>query len=148
MNVLKELAKKKNIAIKIDINKDIPYILGNSGWFKQMLLNLIDNAIKYTKEDGVVKISVDNDEDNMYIYVSDTGIGIDSEHLDRLFERFYRVDKSRTREVGGTGLGLAIVKHIVRSFEGTINIESQVNKGTKIYIILPLDNNNIEKILI
>lgn len=136
--VLDELAEKKNIKIEIDIDKDIPLIYGNSGWFKQMLINLIDNAIKYTPEGGSVTVIADNDENNLCISVTDTGIGIAKEHFERLFERFYRVDKSRNREVGGTGLGLAIVKHIVRSFNGDINIESRVEKGTRFNITLPL----------
>ena len=139
INVLSGLAKKKNINIDLKIDKQIPDIIGNSGWFKQMLINLIDNSIKYTKQDGSVEISADYDEKNIYIIVSDTGIGIDKEHLDRLFERFYRVDKARTREVGGTGLGLAIVKHIVLSFGGSIKIESQIDKGTSFFITLPLN---------
>lgn len=143
-NVLEQLARKKNIKMKINVKENIPYIYGNNSWFKQMLINLIDNAIKYTPEDGDVLVSVGNDSKNMYINVSDTGIGIDKEHIERLFERFYRIDKSRTREIGGTGLGLAIVKHIVRSFYGKINIESQIDEGTKFNIVLPLDK-NIEK---
>ena len=139
INVLSGLAKKKNINIDLKIDKQIPDIIGNSGWFKQMLINLIDNSIKYTKQDGSVEISADYDEKNIYIIVSDTGIGIDKEHLDRLFERFYRVDKARTREVGGTGLGLAIVKHIVLSFGGSIKIERQIDKGTSFFITLPLN---------
>ena len=139
MNVLSQLSKKKNINIKLDIDKDIPCINGNSGWFKQMLINLIDNSIKYTKEDGDIKVSAHFDEQNIYINVSDTGIGIGKEHLDRLFERFYRVDKARTREVGGTGLGLAIVKHIVLSFGGNISVKSQMDKGTSFFITLPLN---------
>lgn len=138
MNVLEEQAKKKNIKIEVKIDNE-PYIYGNSGWFKQMLINLIDNAIKYTKENGFVKLDIYKDLEYLFINVSDTGIGIDDEHLDRLFERFYRVDKSRTREVGGTGLGLAIVKHIILSFDGEIDIESEIDKGTKFYIKLPLN---------
>lgn len=139
MNVLSQLSKNKNINIKVDIDRNIPCIYGNSGWFKQMLINLIDNSIKYTKQDGTVKVSAYFDEQNVYINVSDTGIGIGKEHLDRLFERFYRVDKARTREVGGTGLGLAIVKHIVLSFGGNISVESQMDKGTSFFITLPLN---------
>ena len=107
-----------------------------------MLINLIDNSIKYTKEGGSVEISVYDDGKNMYINISDTGIGIDKEHLDRLFERFYRVDKSRNRDIGGTGLGLAIVKHIVLSFDGKISIKSEVGKGTSFFIELPLNKEN------
>lgn len=138
-NVLEELARKKNIKMKIVIEDNIPNTYGNSGWFKQMLINLIDNAIKYTPEYGHVLVLINYDSDNMYIDVSDTGIGIDKEHLERLFERFYRIDKSRTRKIGGTGLGLAIVKHIVKSFNGKINIESKVDEGSKFSITLPLD---------
>lgn len=138
-NVLEELARKKNIKMKIVIEDDIPSTYGSSGWFKQMLINLIDNAIKYTPEYGHVLVLINYDSEDMYINVSDTGIGIDKEHLERLFERFYRIDKSRTRKIGGTGLGLAIVKHIVKSFNGEINIESKVDEGSKFSITLPLD---------
>ncbi|NQU19445.1 HAMP domain-containing protein [bacterium] len=104
---------------------------------EQVLVNLIDNAIKYTKEEGIVKISLVNNSDRFSIIVEDNGIGIPQDHIKRIFERFYRVDKARSRSLGGTGLGLAIVKHIVALHSGDIAIESQIDKGTKVTISLP-----------
>jgi len=104
---------------------------------EQVLANLIDNAVKYTREEGIVKISLANNSDRFSIIVEDNGIGIPQDHIKRIFERFYRVDKARSRSLGGTGLGLAIVKHIVALHSGDITIESQVNKGTKVTISLP-----------
>ncbi|MBW1976126.1 MAG: ATP-binding protein [Deltaproteobacteria bacterium] len=97
---------------------------------EELLINLIDNAVRYTRE-GEVKISVyEADGGEAVISISDTGIGIPAEHIPRIFERFYVVDKSRSRESGGTGLGLAIVKHIVERLGGTISVESKPGKGS------------------
>jgi two-component system phosphate regulon sensor histidine kinase PhoR len=102
-----------------------------------MLINLIDNAIKYTHKGGKVELSVDYTNDLCVFKIKDTGIGIRQEHLERLFERFYRVDKARSREVGGTGLGLAIVKHAVNNFNGTIDVKSEVGIGTEFVVKIP-----------
>ncbi len=104
---------------------------------EQVFVNLIDNAIKYTKNAGHINISLLEQQDTITITVEDNGTGIAKEHLDRVFERFYRVDKARSRELGGTGLGLGIAKHIVLSHNGKINIESQINEGTKVFVTLP-----------
>lgn len=104
---------------------------------RQIILNLIGNSINYTPEGGVVEVSL---RENMYetkLIVSDNGMGIPAENLDRIFERFYRVDKARSRHSGGTGLGLAIVKHLIESHKGRIEIESAENEGTAITVILP-----------
>jgi two-component system, OmpR family, phosphate regulon sensor histidine kinase PhoR len=104
---------------------------------EQMLSNLIDNAIKYTEKGGI-KIKIDSvGKDKIKISVEDTGIGIPKEHIPRIFERFYVVDKSRSRQLGGTGLGLSIVKHVVLSYGGEIKVESKVGVGTKFEILLP-----------
>jgi two-component system phosphate regulon sensor histidine kinase PhoR len=105
---------------------------------KQLLINLIDNAIKYNIQDGRVDVKLTKQDKFINILVEDTGIGIAKQDLPRIFERFYRVDKSRSRQMGGTGLGLAIVKHIVISFKGTVNIESDIGKGTRITISIPI----------
>ena len=115
------------------INKELvgnPIIDGDSNKFKQMLINLVENAIKYTEDNGYVKIITSVIEDKVIIKVKDNGIGIAEEHIPRLFERFYRVDKARSREKGGTGLGLAIVKYIVINLGGTIAVESKIHEGT------------------
>jgi two-component system, OmpR family, phosphate regulon sensor histidine kinase PhoR len=135
--LMKKSADDKNIKLEYKIEKDI-YVKGNKDKFKQMLINLIDNAVKYTDNGGNVWISAGEDGISCIIEIADNGIGIDKKHLLRLFERFYRVDKARSRSSGGTGLGLAIVKHIVLSMEGSINVESEVSKGSKFIVKLPL----------
>ncbi|QIB26679.1 two-component system histidine kinase PnpS [Caloranaerobacter azorensis] len=139
IQVLEELAKKRGVRLIEKVNRKLPNLSGNKGWFKQMLINLIDNGIKYTPEGGTVTITAYSTKNRLVIKISDTGIGIAKQHLPRLFERFYRVDKARSRKVGGTGLGLAIVKHIVLAFRGEISVKSKVNKGTEFIVSLPLD---------
>jgi two-component system phosphate regulon sensor histidine kinase PhoR len=94
------------------------------------MINLIDNAIKYTEPGGSVVCRVDGEGDRCILQVQDTGCGIAPEHQSRIFERFYRVDRDRSREVGGTGLGLAIVKHIVEAHGSSISVQSEVGKGS------------------
>lgn len=108
----------------------------NRDRIKQLVINLVDNAIKCTEE-GSVTIRCYSDRENLNIIVEDSGIGIEKQNLARIFERFYRVDKGRSRKLGGTGLGLSIVKHIVEMYHGNINIESQLGVGTKFHITLP-----------
>lgn len=103
---------------------------------EQMFINLLDNAIKYT-EKGEVSISLRQEDLQSIIEIQDTGIGIPGSHLPRVFERFYVVDKSRSKKLGGTGLGLSIVKHIVLLHGGTIDVESSLGIGTKFTVILP-----------
>jgi len=101
---------------------------------EEVTYNLIENAIRYNKKGGKVFVSVSEKDNGILFKVSDTGIGIGAEHQERIFERFYRVDKSRSKELGGTGLGLAIVKHICDLTEGKIEIESESGKGTTVAI--------------
>ncbi len=136
---LGELARQKDIEIIDKVNNNLPSLYGSSGWFKQMIINLIDNAIKYTPNKGKITVKGYHFGNNLVIKIKDTGIGIKKEHKARLFERFYRVDKARSRQVGGTGLGLAIVKHIVLSFKGTIDVKSEVDRGTEFIITLPIE---------
>ena len=138
--ILQELAKKNKI--NLNLNKATKHleIIGNPRWFKQMLINLIDNAIKYTPAEGKVVLDIDYTDDSCIFKIKDTGIGIDKEHLERLFERFYRVDKARSRGVGGTGLGLAIVKHAVKNFNGSIDVQSSVDVGTEFIVKIPRSN--------
>lgn len=135
-HMLSPKAESKNINLSLVTSGSL-HTYGDKDNYKQMIINLIDNAIKYTKEGGEVKILLDKVEDKIRIVVQDTGIGIPRKHLDRIYERFYRVDKSRDRVMGGTGLGLAIVKHIVLSFNGTIDLESEPGKGSKFTILIP-----------
>lgn len=139
LQVMNEIARQKDIELISNIQSNLPVIYGNTGWFKQMLINLIDNGIKYTPKGGKVTITAYTNSRNIYLKIKDTGIGIEKKHLSRLFERFYRVDKARSRQVGGTGLGLAIVKHIVLAFKGKIDVKSDVNKGTEFTIVLPIE---------
>ncbi len=105
--------------------------------FRQILVNLVDNGIKYNREGGEVCIALSRENATVRIDIRDTGIGIPEEHLDRIFERFYRVDKDRSREVGGTGLGLAIVKHLVLAQYGTIEVSSEPGRGTLFTLLFP-----------
>ena len=104
---------------------------------EQVFVNLIDNAIKYTEDDGRIRVCLVQQNGEVVVTVEDNGIGIQEEHLDRVFERFYRVDKARSRQLGGTGLGLGIAKHIVLAHQGEIRIESDTSKGTKVFVTLP-----------
>ncbi|HBB30192.1 MAG TPA: hypothetical protein DC000_13300 [Clostridiales bacterium] len=135
-DVMQNISTDNSVTVNYLCDKDVKVLLDKNR-IKQLLINLIDNAIKYNIENGVVNVKIAKSNSFVEITVEDTGIGIDETHLPRVFERFYRVDKSRSRQMGGTGLGLAIVKHIVISFNGTINIESKLGQGTKIYIKIP-----------
>ena len=102
-----------------------------------MLINLFDNAIKFNKENGWVKIYSQDLGDKIKVIVEDSGVGIPSKDIHRIFERFYRVDKARSRELGGTGLGLSIVKHIVELHGGEVGVESTEGLGSKFFFIAP-----------
>lgn len=133
INMVTPQMNNKNIEIEF-INKATKNLIGDRDKFFQMILNLVENAIKYSNNETNIKIKIYNVNDYTYIEVEDNGIGIPKEDLPRIFERFYRVDKSRAK--GGTGLGLAIVKHIVKMFNGEIFVNSTLNKGTKFTIRL------------
>jgi two-component system phosphate regulon sensor histidine kinase PhoR len=114
------------------------FVLGHKIRLEQALVNLLDNAVKFNRPDGEARIETDlTSEGRVRIVVSDTGSGIPSDDLPRIFERFYRVDKARSRAVGGTGLGLSIVKHVVERMNGTIKVESQLGRGSAFTILLP-----------
>ena len=136
--VIKQKAEEKQLSLSYHMEKRIT-ITADKERVKQIFINLLDNAINYTPSHGKVHLNVTTDDEWVYIRVTDNGIGIDQKALDRIFERFYRVDKARSRNTGGTGLGLAIVKHIVEVHEGDIEIESELNKGTTIQVYLPID---------
>lgn len=130
-------ARTKNISLNCDADETIK-IAANADYVKQIILNLVDNAIKYTPENGNVNVKIFADKDDAVIKVSDTGIGIPKEDQARIFERFYRVDKARSREIGGTGLGLAITKHIAMNLGGTISVESELEKGSTFTVRIPI----------
>jgi len=104
-----------------------------------VLSNLLDNAIKYTPAGGQITVGAHPAGSDIEFFVRDTGIGIPEEDLPRLFERFYRVDKARSRELGGTGLGLSIVKHLIAAHNGTTRVESAVGQGSTFYFTLPME---------
>ncbi|MBB6631128.1 HAMP domain-containing sensor histidine kinase [Clostridium algidicarnis] len=135
--LMKSVAENKDISITLNLESGI-VLYGNEDRFTQMMINLIDNAIKYSDKGSSVYISSKTYKKDCIIIVEDTGVGIQKEHIYRLFERFYRVDKARSRANGGTGLGLAIVKHIVLGFGGNIDVKSEVSKGSKFIITLPI----------
>ena len=132
---LKEMAEKKDISMQI--KGHTTKIFGVKKLLYDMIYNLCDNAIKYNINGGKIMLNIIDSQNKIILTVSDTGIGIPKEHIDRVFERFYRVDKSHSKETGGTGLGLSIVKHIAAYHHGKIKIQSEVYKGTVIKIELP-----------
>lgn len=134
---LSRQAKDTSIAIKIDIPTDISNILADEARIAQVLLNLIDNAIKYNREKGKVIIAAREKNAFVQVDVSDTGVGISEKDLPRLFERFYRIDKARSRELGGTGLGLSIVKHIVQAHNGEVSVQSVLGQGSTFSFTIP-----------
>jgi len=139
-HLIKNTADKKNIKLTI-VGEEVPHLIGDRDRLKQMLINLVDNGVKYSDPGDSVIISRKLEGKYCVLTVEDTGYGIPKEHIPRLFERFYRVDKARSRAKGGTGLGLAIVKHIVLSFKGKIKVQSEVGVGTKFIIKLPYYKN-------
>ena len=114
--------------------------MGDETQLGSMFANLVDNAIKYTPEGGSVEVSAEADEDSVWVRVSDTGIGIPEKKLPRIFERFYRVDKARSKETGGTGLGLSIVRHVAENHGGKVTVESTEGEGTTFTVHLPRGN--------
>lgn len=128
---LEEKAQVKRIRLKFDKKFDTPVIAYADPYrITQVLNNLIENAIKYGREEGKVIVSFDTDKDHLMISVRDDGPGIEPEHLKRIFERFYRIEKSRSKDKGGTGLGLAIVKHIIEAHKSKVSVTSKMGKGT------------------
>lgn len=111
------------------------YVFATKEMMEELLYNLCDNAIRYNNEDGEVYVSVKKTNKGTLLTVKDTGIGIQKEHQERIFHRFYRVDKSRSKSTGGTGLGLAIVKHIVVQTDAKLSLTSEPGKGTEIAIL-------------
>ena len=135
MGILRENALQHSVTIETDCGRDV-IVKGSRSMLEELVTNLINNAISYNKPGGNVWVSVKkNDDERAELTVRDNGIGIPEEHQERIFERFYRVDKSRSKRSGGTGLGLAIVKHIAASHNATITLESEVGKGTTVKVI-------------
>ncbi len=136
----KEEALKSGVEIKFIPGDNEILVIGDTERLKQVIVNLLSNALKYTPEGGQIIVYTEIKDFKAYIFVKDTGCGIPPQHLDRIFERFYRVDEDRSRKVGGTGLGLAIVKHIVEAHGSNVKVESEVNKGSTFSFWLKIAN--------
>lgn len=135
VEMLKMNAKKHGVTISMEVKDESCVIQADRDMIQEVIYNLCDNAIRYNKEDGHVRVSVFKNEDNITLEVKDDGIGIPKKDQERIFERFYRVDKARSKKTGGTGLGLAIVKHIAEQHDAEIKLISDVGQGTTIAII-------------
>jgi two-component system phosphate regulon sensor histidine kinase PhoR len=133
-------ATRSRVTVAADTPADLPTVMADRDRLVQILINLVDNAVKYTPEGGAVRVAAGPGPDGMIeVAVTDTGIGIPAVDLPRITERFYRVDKARSRELGGTGLGLAIVKHLVLAHGGDLRIESREGQGTTVRFTLPIE---------
>lgn len=146
LELLQDQAKKRQVTLTREVGDGLPFIPADPDRLQQLLINLIDNAIKYTPRGGRIRVAAQaaqlpgNDGPMVELSVEDTGCGIPERDIPRLTERFYRVDRARSRELGGTGLGLAIVKHIVQAHGGVLRIESEIQKGTRVRVFLPAEN--------
>ncbi len=136
---LRAQADSKHITINLNYKEEKIYGFFDYYRMEQVIINIISNAIKYSKENGNIFITLDVNRSNVIISFKDNGIGIPKKDLDRIFERFYRVDKARSREMGGTGLGLSIVKEIIKAHHGEIHVDSEIDKGTIFTINMPLE---------
>jgi two-component system phosphate regulon sensor histidine kinase PhoR len=135
--VVKPSADSKQLNIAIESVPEETILWADRDQIGQALINILDNAVKYTPEGGSITVSMAEEENEVHVTVADTGIGIPREHLNRIFERFYRVDKNRSRELGGTGLGLSIVKHIIHSHGGRVWVQSELESGSAFTFSLP-----------
>ena len=135
IDILKDSAQRKNVTVSL--SGDDVTINTVKRLLSEVVYNLCDNAVKYNKDGGRVDITIKEQPDFVSVTVADTGIGIPGSAINRVFERFYRVDKSHSKEVGGTGLGLSIVKHAVKLLGGDVSLESEENKGTSVTVTLP-----------
>jgi len=139
LSMFRPRAQEKEIELHGRLPLDLPPVYGDPDMLAQVLINLVDNAVKYTPAGGRVDVFAETVDGRLAVTVADTGIGIPPESLPRIFERFYRVDKARSRELGGIGVGLAIVKHIVRAHGGKITVESTPGRGSSFTFTLPLE---------
>ena len=140
LDIFEPAFEESKLKFNCNIPDDLPTVLADKRLLEQVLINLIDNAIKYTPTGGCINVSAEASASEALMHVTDTGIGIPSDALPRIFERFYRVDKGRSREMEGTGLGLSIAKHILLQHHGRIWAESVLGEGTVFHFALPLQN--------
>jgi signal transduction histidine kinase len=136
-NLFQILAEQRNIVLRIDPCQET-VVMGDKMRLQQLLTNLIDNAVKFTPEGGSIRIRVEKDRDDVIVKVADTGIGIPKEEQENIFKRFYRVDKSRSKETGGVGLGLSIVEWIAHAHHGRIEVDTESQKGSTFTVYLPI----------
>ena len=132
--------KKKNIDLKCFVTAEVPLVYANRDGIERVILNIISNAVKYTPDGGKIDIYIGFVHNDAYIKIKDTGIGIPKSDVEKVFERFYRVEKARSRKMGGTGLGLSIAKEIIEQNKGTIKINSDLGQGTEVIIKIPTFN--------
>ena len=138
-----EIAREARLTIDVEASS-VPAVRGSGRDLSLLVRNLLDNAIRYTREDGTVLATVTADDGSVVLRVEDTGIGIPSKDLPRVFERFYRVDRARSRETGGTGLGLAIVRHVAENHGGTVTVRSELGRGSVFEVRLPASSDPTE----
>ena len=130
--------RKKNQEMECFVTADVPPVQADKDGIERVIINIISNSVKYTPDGGKISIYVGYVHNDAYIKIKDTGIGIPKEDLEKIFERFYRVDKARSRQLGGTGLGLSIAKEIIEQNEGSIDVKSNIGKGTEVVIRIPV----------
>ncbi len=138
VQVCESAAEQKSIRVEVTCANEV-YVKANAALLEQCFVNLVDNAIKYSPAQSRVRVEAEANGTRAYVRVIDEGVGIPREHHERVFERFYQVNKARSREAGGTGLGLAIVRHIVQAHRGTVDLESQPGTGSTFRVALPLN---------
>jgi two-component system phosphate regulon sensor histidine kinase PhoR len=145
IELMRPMAEKGGIRLELEPGATEADVWCDNEAVSQILSNLLDNAIKYTPAGGRIAVGAEARGRFVELHVRDTGIGIPAEELPRLFERFYRVDKARSRELGGTGLGLSIVKHLVAAHNGTTRVESRLGQGSTFFFTLPVDEPALER---
>jgi two-component system phosphate regulon sensor histidine kinase PhoR len=137
-DLLLPAAQKKNQTLRLETRSNMPRVLGNPDYIDRAIANLVDNAIKYTHEGGTISVTAGQRNEDVFVEVADNGLGIPADDIPRIFERFYRVDRSRSREMGGTGLGLSIVKHVAQVHGGSIDVSSTPGAGSKFRLYFPI----------
>jgi two-component system, OmpR family, phosphate regulon sensor histidine kinase PhoR len=141
----KEKLAAKNLKVIVDLPPEALTLRADGTRLEEVLYNLLDNAVKFSRKNGQIHLRATSRGSDMVLSVADSGLGIGKEHLPRIFQRFYRADKARSRELGGTGLGLAIVKHIAQLHGGRVEAESELGRGTTIRVVLPLRSPGLER---
>ncbi|HCX64102.1 MAG TPA: PAS domain-containing sensor histidine kinase, partial [Eubacteriaceae bacterium] len=138
LSIVKPIAHEKGIVFEVENELSVAAVAIKADYLKQVLVNLLTNAVAFSKKQGKVELRIYEQAQYLCIEVKDYGVGISSENINRIFERFYTQSSSRSRDTGGSGLGLAIVKHIVQSANGKIEVESEESKGSRFVVLLPI----------